>query len=135
MMSFEVVRYKNFISSGNVFTEIRLNKHKSTLIIGENGAGKSTVLEAISFALYGKPMRNINRPQLVNSITQKNMTVELEFSIASKKYLVRRGLKPAIFEIFLNGTSQSLWHIKGCCASGEVVRSQRLLLWRLTRRC
>ena len=100
MIVFDVVRFKNFLSSGNVFTEIDLNRNPSTLIIGENGAGKSTFLDAITFALFGKPFRNINKPQLVNSINEKECLVEIEFSIASKHYKIRRGIKPGIFEIF-----------------------------------
>ena len=100
MIVFDVVRFKNFLSSGNVFTEIDLNRNPSTLIIGENGAGKSTFLDAITFALFGKPFRNINKPQLVNSINEKECLVEIEFSIASKQYKIRRGIKPGIFEIF-----------------------------------
>jgi DNA repair exonuclease SbcCD ATPase subunit len=100
MIKFKKVKYKNFLSTGNIFSEIQLDTHKNTLIIGENGAGKSTVLEAISFALYGKPMRNINKPQLVNSITKKDLMVELEFGIGLKNYLIRRGMKPNIFEIY-----------------------------------
>lgn len=102
-INFKTIRWQNFLSTGNQFTEIFLNKSKSTLIVGENGAGKSTLLDAISFALYGKAFRNINKPQLVNSITQKNCLVECEFDVGGKKYLVRRGMKPNIFEIFQNG--------------------------------
>lgn len=100
MIYFKKVRWQNFLSTGNQFTEIILNKSQSTLIVGENGAGKSTMLDAISFVLYGKPYRNINKPQLVNSITQKKCTVEIEFSIKGKEYMVRRGLKPNVFEIY-----------------------------------
>jgi DNA repair exonuclease SbcCD ATPase subunit len=97
---FKTVRWKNLLSTGNIFTEVDLIGSSSTLIIGENGAGKSTFIEAISYALYGRPFRKINKPQLVNSINQKNMVVELEFSIGNLEYLIRRGMKPGIFEIF-----------------------------------
>lgn len=92
----------NFLSSGNLFTEIILDKSKSTLVVGENGAGKSTILDALSFALYGKAFRNINKPQLINSITGKNCVVECEFGVGGKQYLIRRGMKPYFFEIFQN---------------------------------
>jgi DNA repair exonuclease SbcCD ATPase subunit len=104
MILFKVVRWKNLLSTGNIFTEVKLNESASTLIVGENGAGKSTFIEAISFALYGKPFRKINKPQLLNSINGKNLLVEIEFSIGKKEYLVRRGIKPNIFEIFVDGS-------------------------------
>lgn len=103
MILFKKIRWQNFLSTGNQFTEITLNKSKSTLVVGENGAGKSTMLDALSFALYGKPFRNINKPQLVNTITQKNCLVECEFSIGSKEYKIRRGQRPEVFEIYCNG--------------------------------
>jgi DNA repair exonuclease SbcCD ATPase subunit len=99
---FKTVRWKNLLSTGNVFTEVKLNQSSSTLIIGENGSGKSTFVEAISFALYGKPFRKINKPLLVNSINNKNLIVEIEFSIGKKEYFIRRGLKPAVFEILVD---------------------------------
>lgn len=92
----------NFLAIGNEFLEIKLNKSQSTLVSGRNGSGKSTFLDAITYALYGKAYRNINKPQLINSITKKNCLVELEFDIGKKKYLVRRGMNPGIFEIYCN---------------------------------
>jgi len=104
MILFKTVKYKNFLSSGNSFTEINLDQTKSTLVVGQNGAGKSTMLDAISFALFGKPHRNINKNQLVNSINQKACVVEIEFSIGSSDFRIVRGIKPGIFEIWKNGT-------------------------------
>ena len=103
MITFKSVRYKNFLSTGNVFTEIKLNENATTLIVGENGAGKSTFLDAITFSLFGKPFRNINKPQLVNSINEKDCVVEVEFAIASKQYKIIRGIKPNVFEIYIDG--------------------------------
>lgn len=93
MIEFKTIRYKNILSTGNAFTEISLNDQKTTLIVGENGAGKSTVLDALSFALYGKPFRRINKPQLMNSINQKDLLVELDFRIGRDEYSIRRGVK------------------------------------------
>ncbi len=103
MIFFSKVRYKNFLSTGNVFTEIDLGVHPTTLIVGENGAGKSTFLDAITFALFGKPFRNINKPQLVNSINEKDCVVEIEFKIGKINYKVIRGIRPNTFEIYVNG--------------------------------
>jgi len=100
---FTKLRYKNILSTGDIFTEIQLNKDKTTLISGSNGAGKSTIIEAISFALYGKPYRKINKPQLLNSINKKDLLIELEFFIGDNKFLIKRGMKPTIFEIWQNG--------------------------------
>lgn len=102
MILFKKLRYKNFLSSGNAFIEFNFLKHPTTLIIGKNGDGKSTLCDAISFALYGKAYRNINKPQLLNSITKKDLLVEIEFSIGSTNYLIRRGIAPAIFQIYIN---------------------------------
>lgn len=102
-IDFKSVRFQNFFSVGNNFIEVPLNQSKSTLIMGVNGAGKSTVLDAISYGLYGKPLRGVNKPQMVNSITGKNMLVEIEFSIGPRNYFIRRGMKPTIFEIFQDG--------------------------------
>ena len=103
MIIFESIKYKNFLSTGNVATEIKLNNHSATLVIGENGAGKSTFLDAITFALFGKPFRNINKPQLVNSINGKECVVEVKFSISTKNYKIVRGIKPNLFEIYCDG--------------------------------
>jgi len=100
MIEFKMIRWKNLLSTGNAFTEVQLNKFKNTLIVGENGAGKSSILDSLSFVLYGKPFRKINKSQLINSINQKNMVVEIEFSIGKKNYKVVRGSKPTIFEIY-----------------------------------
>ena len=103
MIKFKVIRWANFLSTGAQFTEVKFDKSPTTLIIGENGAGKSTILDALCFALFNKPFRNINKPQLVNSINGKNMLVEVEFTIGSKEYKICRGGKPTVFEIYLNG--------------------------------
>ena len=102
MILFQKLRYKNFLSTGNHFTEIDFLRSKSTLIVGQNGAGKSTMLDALAFALFGKPHRNINKPQLINSINNKDCLVEVEFSIGSAQFKVVRGIKPGIFEIWKN---------------------------------
>ena len=103
MIILETIRWKNFLSTGNIFTEVSLNTNKTTLICGENGSGKSTIMDAITFALFNKPFRKINKPQLINAITDKNCLVEIEFSINKTKYKVVRGLKKNIFEIYKNG--------------------------------
>ena len=102
MITFKKVRWKNFLSTGNTFIEIDLDRNSSTLIIGENGAGKSTVLDALCFGLFGKPFRNINKPQLLNSINMAECVVEIEFVIGTKKVKVVRGIKPNVFEIYIN---------------------------------
>ena len=103
MILFQKVRYKNFLSTGNNFTEIDLRQSKSTLIVGQNGAGKSTMLDALAFGLFGKPHRNINKPQLVNSINGKQCVVEVEFKVGAAQFKIVRGIKPGIFEIWKNG--------------------------------
>jgi len=103
LIIFKYVRWKNFLSTGNNFTEIQLDRNSTTLIIGENGAGKSTVLDALCFGLFGKPFRGINKSQLVNSVNMSGAMVEVEFEIGSKKIKVVRGIKPNVFEIYVNG--------------------------------
>ena len=103
MIIFNTIRWKNFLSTGNQFTEIKLDRSPSTLIVGENGGGKSTMLDALCFSLFGKPFRNINKPQLVNSINKKQLLVEVEFHSGSKLYKIVRGIKPGLFEIYVDG--------------------------------
>jgi len=107
MIIFKKVRWKNFLSTGNVFSEVDLQASKTNLIIGSNGAGKSTILDALTFSLFGKPFRKINKPALVNSINEKDCLTEIEFSIGRKEYKVVRGIKPNKFEIYCNG---QLWN-------------------------
>jgi DNA repair exonuclease SbcCD ATPase subunit len=103
MIIFETIRYKNFLSSGNNFTEITLDTHTNNVIIGKNGAGKSTLLDALTFVLFNKPFRRINKPQLVNTINGKDCLIEVEFSQGNKKYKVIRGMKPNLFEVYVDG--------------------------------
>ena len=104
MITFQKIRWKNFLSTGNQFTEVELNQHRTNLVVGTNGAGKSTVLDALTFALFNKPYRKINKPQLVNTTNERECVVEIEFTINTRQYLVRRGIKPNIFDIVVNGT-------------------------------
>ena len=103
MLIFKKLRYKNFLSSGDSFTEINFLANNTNLIIGTNGAGKSTILDALTFVLFNKPFRKINKPQLVNSVTEKNCLVEIEFSNNNREYMVRRGIKPNVFDIEVDG--------------------------------
>ena len=103
MLIFQKLRYKNFLSSGDTFTEIDFLENSTNLIIGSNGAGKSTILDALTFVLFNKPFRKINKPQLVNSVTEKNCLVEIEFSNNNRQYMVRRGIKPNVFDIEVDG--------------------------------
>ena len=103
MIIFEKLKYKNFLSTGNSFTEIDLQAAPTTLVIGQNGAGKSTMLDALSFGLFGKAHRKISKRQLINTINSKDALVEVEFTIGSKKYRIVRGIKPNVFEIYVNG--------------------------------
>jgi len=104
MITFQKIKWKNFLSTGNTWTEINFQKYNTNLIIGTNGAGKSTMLDALTFVLFNKPFRKINKPQLVNTTNEKECVVEIEFSINNREYLVRRGIKPNVFDIEVNGT-------------------------------
>ena len=104
MILFEKIRWKNFLSTGNQFTELSFTEYPTTLIIGTNGTGKSTVLDALTFSLFGKPFRKINKPQLINSVNEKDCQVEVEFTISGTNWKVVRGIKPNKFEIWRNGS-------------------------------
>ena len=103
MIIFKKISWRNFLSTGDKPTIVFLDRSSTTLIIGENGSGKSTILDALTFGLFGKPFRNINKPQLVNSINERGLVVEIDFSIGKKNFTVRRGVKPNVFEVFQNG--------------------------------
>ena len=103
MILFKTLRWKNFLSTGNSWTSVDFTSHKTTLVVGHNGAGKSTLLDALSFALFGKAHRNISKPQLVNTINNKDCSVEVEFTVAGSNFKVVRGIKPGKFEIWKNG--------------------------------
>ena len=102
MIVFEKIRWKNFLSSGNSFIDVNLNNNSTTLIVGHNGAGKSTILDALCFALFNKPFREIKKEQLINSVNLGGTEVELEFRISANRYRIKRGIKPNIFEVYLN---------------------------------
>lgn len=104
MIIFKLLRWRNFLSTGNTWTEVDFLKNKTTLVVGHNGAGKSTMLDALSFVLFGKPHRNINKPQLVNTINNKDCKVEVTFTVSGSEFRILRGIKPQVFEIYKNGT-------------------------------
>jgi DNA repair exonuclease SbcCD ATPase subunit len=104
MIVFEKIRWKNFLSTGNAYTEMILNESKSHLVVGLNGAGKSTMLDALTFVLFNKPFRKINKGQLINSINEKDCVVQVEFRIGAVSYMVERGIKPNIFKVYRNGS-------------------------------
>jgi DNA repair exonuclease SbcCD ATPase subunit len=106
MIIFKELRYQNLLATGNQFTVIDFTSARATLIVGNNGSGKSSMIEALTYALYGKALRSINLPQLINSITNKGLLVELDFRVGNDEYQVRRGMKPTVFEIFKNGTKR-----------------------------
>ncbi len=103
MITFKKIRWRNFLSTGQHFTEINFQKNNTNLIIGTNGAGKSTVLDALTFVLFNKPFRKINKPQLVNTTNEKECLVEIEFAINAKEYVIKRGIKPNVFDIIIDG--------------------------------
>jgi DNA repair exonuclease SbcCD ATPase subunit len=103
MIRFKTIKWKNFLSTGNQWTTINFENSATTLIIGTNGAGKSTVLDALTFVLFNKPFRKINKPQLVNSTNEKDCRVEIDFNVGTREYRVVRGIKPSIFEIYIDG--------------------------------
>ena len=104
MITFQKIRWRNFLSTGNSFIEVNFQEHNTNLIIGTNGAGKSTILDALTFVLSNKPFRKINKPQLINTTNERECVVEIEFTINTREYLVRRGIKPNVFDIVVNGT-------------------------------
>ena len=103
MIKLKTVRWKNFLATGNQFLEVNLDKEPMTLIVGKNGAGKSTLIDAITFSLFGKPFKKINKGQLMNTVNEKDLVTEIEFSIGNSEWKIRRGIKPALFEIYNNG--------------------------------
>ena len=103
MITFEKIKWRNLLSTGNAWTEVQLNRSTTTLVVGKNGEGKSTILDALIFALYGRPFRKVKKDQLVNSINGKNLEVEIEFSTAGRHYKVLRGAKPNKLEIWSDG--------------------------------
>jgi len=103
MIVFKTLRWKNFLSTGNTFTEFNLNESKTNLIVGANGAGKSTILDALTFSLFGKPFRKINKPMLLNSINGSDLVTEIEFESGKNQFKIVRGIKPGIFEVWQNG--------------------------------
>ena len=115
MINFKYVRWKNFLSTGNNFTEIQLDKQPTTLIIGENEPGKSTILDTLCFGLFGKPFRNISKTQMVNSINNSSTVVEVEFKIGTVEYKILRSIKPNKFEIYQNNIlikpSRKYWRL------------------------
>ena len=104
MIRLKTIRFKNFLATGNRFVEVPLDKEPMMLVVGKNGAGKSTLIDALTFSLFGKPFKRINKSQLMNTVNEKDLLTEIEFSVGKSEWKVRRGIKPAVFEIFLNGT-------------------------------
>ena len=102
MIRLKTIRFKNFLATGNRFVEVKLDKEPMMLVVGKNGAGKSTLIDALTFSLFGKPFKKINKSQLMNTVNEKDLMVEIEFSVGRVEWKIRRGVKPAIFEIYQN---------------------------------
>ena len=124
MINFQKIRYKNFLSTGNQFTEINFQQNSTNLIVGTNGSGKSTILDALTFVLFNKPFRKINKPQLVNSVNEKDCVVEIEFDANGRQYLIRRGIKPNLFDIVMDG---SILHKEADDRSNQRILEQNIL--------
>ena len=136
MILFKQIRWRNFLSTGNTFTEVDFTEAQTNLIVGTNGAGKSTVLDALTFVLFNKPFRKINKPQLINSVNEKDCTVEIEFSTGSIEWKVIRGIKPNVFEIYKNGEhslKSSFWVVHhsflSCNSQQQVVVRSLKICW------
>ena len=124
MINFQKIRYKNFLSTGNQFTEINFQQNSTNLIVGTNGSGKSTILDALTFVLFNKPFRKINKPQLINSVNEKDCVVEIEFDANGRQYLIRRGIKPNLFDIVVDG---NLLHKEADDRSNQRILEQNIL--------
>jgi len=124
MINFQKIRYKNFLSTGNQFIEINFQQNSTNLIVGTNGSGKSTILDALTFVLFNKPFRKINKPQLVNSVNEKDCVVEIEFDANGRQYLVRRGIKPNVFDIVMDG---NILHKEADDRSNQRILEQNIL--------
>ena len=124
MIIFKTIKWKNFLSTGNQWTKIDFEKSNTNLIIGTNGSGKSTLLDALTFVLFNKPFRKINKPQLVNSTNERDCLVEIEFQLNGKEYLIRRGIKPNIFDIEVDG---ALLHKEADDRSNQKILEESIL--------
>lgn len=124
MIIFKKIRYRNFLSTGNQFTEINFQQNSTNLIVGTNGSGKSTILDALTFVLFNKPFRKINKPQLINSVNEKDCVVEIEFDANGRQYLIRRGIKPNLFDIVVDG---NLLHKEADDRSNQRILEQNIL--------
>ena len=124
MITFQKIKWKNFLSTGNQWTEVDFLKHNTNLIVGTNGSGKSTMLDALTFALFNKPFRKINKGQLINTVNEKDCLVEIEFNINNRNYIIRRGIKPNIFDIEVDG---NLLHKEADDRSNQKILEETIL--------